>query len=510
MELELNKESYVFYDTGLDMTGTREEMYDAIVPDALPDILRIVESYGIAMIGTREMRENRLVITGTVRASVIYVPESGEGLEHLSLSIPFTHEFEMDPERRGVVLCGVQVQTIDSRTINPRKVLVRTTIRIDVRSIDQRSFSLCADVNADGREDVQLLKQSYLVRMPCAAKTKSFSISDELEMPSPNPPAAEILKWSCRATVGEYNIVGRKVIFKAMLSIKLLCKGRGPGNEIYTALIELPFSQIVEADGLVEGAECAIWLQPENISIELNGESGGRIISVSADLEAQLSAYAPKQLKTIADLYSTSMKSLVDTRPYEFTELVDMTTKRQTVRDTVETETSVRYVLDMEVLFDDVTVSKEQGSVRAETTAEVNILYVAEDGGIYHASRRLPVAMRSEAPDGCSCRARVASASEAFSAAAISGAEVRFDACFEFEITRRRNIFAVHSARLEPYGENAPIRPSVVLKYPQRGESLWSMAKRYNAAESDIRAANELEPGDESNPDELLLIPKRR
>ena len=38
------------------MTGTREEMYDAIVPDALPDILRIVESHGVAMINTREMR----------------------------------------------------------------------------------------------------------------------------------------------------------------------------------------------------------------------------------------------------------------------------------------------------------------------------------------------------------------------------------------------------------------------------------------------------------------------
>jgi hypothetical protein len=36
------------------------------------------------------------------------------------------------------------------------------------------------------------------------------------------------------------------------------------------------------------------------------------------------------------------------------------------------------------------------------------------------------------------------------------------------------------------------------------------MAKRYNSAEADIRAANDLEPGDEPNPDELLLIPKRR
>lgn len=510
MELELNKESYVFYDTGLNVTGTREEMYDAIVPDALPDILRIVESHGVAMINSREIRDGRLTVTGVVRASVIYVPETGEGLEHLALTIPFTNVFDVQAERGGVLLCNAEVQTIDSRTINPRKILVRTTVRICVRSMEQRSFSLCVGVNAKGREDVQLLKQSYLAKLPCAVKTKSFNVNDELEMPSSKPTATEILKWNCKATAGEYNIIGRKVVFKGMLAIRLLCKGRSVSDEVFDTTVELPFSQIIEAEGLEESAECSIDLQLEDITVALSEESGGRLLSINASIEAQLSAYAPKRLETIADLYSTSMKSSVDVRPYAFTELVDITTKRQTIRDTVETDTPVRYVLDMEILFDDVSLSREGNMLRADINADVNVLYVAEDGGTFHASRRLPIAVRTEAPEACDFRVRVTPAAEAFSAAAVSGAEIRFDACFDMEITLRRNIFAVHSAKFEEYGEDAPVRPSVVLKYPNRGESLWSMAKRYNATVDDIRAANGLDRDDVPDPNELLLIPKRR
>jgi len=510
MELELNKESYVFYDTGLNVTGTREEMYDAIVPDALPDILRIVETHGVAMIGSKEIRDGRLTVTGVVRASVIYVPETGEGLEHLALTIPFSNVFDVQVERGGVLLCNADVQSIDSRTINPRKILVRVSVRVGVRCMEQKSFSLCAGVNSKGREDVQLLKQSHMAKLPCAVKTKSFTVNDELEMPSSKPAASEILKWSCKATAGDYNIIGRKAVFKGTLALKLLCKSRSESDEIFDTAVELPFSQIVEADGLEEGAECTIDLQPEDIKVALIEESDGRLLSVNASLEAQVAAYAPKRLETIADLYSTSMKSSVDVRPYAFTELVDITSKRQTIRDTVETDTPVRYVLDMEVLFDEASVSREGNMVRVDVNADVNVLYVAEDGGTFHAWRRLPISVRTEAPEGCGCRVKVTSASEAFSAAAVSGAEIRFDACFELEITLRKSVFAVHSAKLEPYGEDAPVRPSVVLKYPNKGESLWSMAKRYNATVDDIRAANGLDRDAVPDPDELLLIPKRR
>lgn len=511
MELELKKESYVFYDTGFNLTGTREETYDAIVPDALPDILRIVESHGIALVGSRELRDGSLAVMGSIRCGVLYVPENGAGLEHIELTIPFSHSFDLHADQEGVLLCSAEVISIDARTINPRKILVRATVRINARSMEPKSFSICSGVGSKGKEEagVQLLKKEYSVKLPCAARTKSFTVADEIEIPNTKPAVRDIIKWSFRATAGDYNIIGRKLVFKGTLSLRLLCRGGGT-DEIFDLAAELPFSQIIEADGIEEGAECTIFLQPEEISVSPGDDPTGRVISVEAGLEAQAWAYANRMFETVCDLYSTSMMSAVDIRPYIFSELVGKTTKKQTVRDAVETGMPVRYVQDMEVLFGEVDAVREGNMLRLDTAADIRLLYVGEDGATYQASRRLPVSTRVEAPDKCDCRVRASAAAEAFNAAALSGAEVRFDACFDIEIIRRRSITAVHSVKLENYDEDAPARPSVVLKYPGEGESLWSMAKRYNTTEDDICAANGLERGVEPDPSRLLLIPKRR
>ena len=235
MDLELKKESYVFYDTGFNMAGTREETYDAIVPDALPDILRIVESHGVALVGSKEQRDGRLVVAGSVRTSVMYVPESGNGLEHIELTVPFSHTFDLHADQGGTLLCGAEVQSIDSRPINPRKILVRASVRVTARSMEQKSFAVCTGVGGKEKEDanVQLLKQTASVRLPCSVKTKDFTVSDEIEIPSTKPAVKEILKWNCRPVAGDYNVIGRKVVFKGQLLMKMLCKGRGAGDEIF-------------------------------------------------------------------------------------------------------------------------------------------------------------------------------------------------------------------------------------------------------------------------------------
>ena len=71
-------------------------------------------------------------------------------MEHLALTIPFSNMFDMPADRGSALLCNAEVQSIDSRTINPRKILRRASVRIGVRSMEQKLLP-CADVNAKGR-----------------------------------------------------------------------------------------------------------------------------------------------------------------------------------------------------------------------------------------------------------------------------------------------------------------------------------------------------------------------
>lgn len=75
MELEFERDTIVSYDTVADLTVCQEETLESIVPDACPDILRIVDVYGQAILSGKQAKEGLAVVNGMVRASILYQPE---------------------------------------------------------------------------------------------------------------------------------------------------------------------------------------------------------------------------------------------------------------------------------------------------------------------------------------------------------------------------------------------------------------------------------------------------
>ena len=80
MELELKRDAIHCFETVADVTICQEETQEAIVPDACPDILRIVEVCGQACLTGKQAREGMATVSGMVRASV---PVSYTHLYHL-------------------------------------------------------------------------------------------------------------------------------------------------------------------------------------------------------------------------------------------------------------------------------------------------------------------------------------------------------------------------------------------------------------------------------------------
>ena len=67
MELELKKTSLDAYETGGELTLTQEETAETIVPDYLPDIARIIETEGRVFLHSRELRDGKAEVSGTVQ-----------------------------------------------------------------------------------------------------------------------------------------------------------------------------------------------------------------------------------------------------------------------------------------------------------------------------------------------------------------------------------------------------------------------------------------------------------
>ena len=115
MELELKKASLDAYEAAGELTLTQEETAETIVPDYCPDIARIIETTGQVYLHSRELRDGRGSISGTVRVSVLYTPEGEAGIRTLELNIPFTAEAEGRglPES-GILLAETETELLEA------------------------------------------------------------------------------------------------------------------------------------------------------------------------------------------------------------------------------------------------------------------------------------------------------------------------------------------------------------------------------------------------------------
>lgn len=92
MELELKKVSLDTYEMGGELTLAQEETAETIVPDYCPDIARIIETDGKVYLHSRELRDGKAELSGTVQVTVLYTPDGESGIRTLEFAIPFTAE----------------------------------------------------------------------------------------------------------------------------------------------------------------------------------------------------------------------------------------------------------------------------------------------------------------------------------------------------------------------------------------------------------------------------------
>lgn len=511
MELELKKASLDAYEAAGELTLTQEETAETIVPDYCPDIARIIETTGQVYLHSRELRDGRGSISGTVRVSVLYTPEGEAGIRTLELNIPFSAEAEGRglPES-GILLAETETELLEARLLNPRKVF--THCRLVTRMAGYRREPLCFTDDAEAGEELQVEKKldtQHAVLLTHIGE-KDFTFSDQMSLSSGREGAAELLSHRADAAVTETKIVGGKLLFKGIFQVDLLY--RTADGRCQAASGELPFSQLLELEGAAEGAEACVLLQITGADLQIDGgDEEGREIAVTLYAHAAALVRRSQELTLLSDLYSTAYDLTYEARPLELTAFHQSLTRRQNVRETLEIGVVAESVLAVTVTCGAVSVTREGEAAVLRTGASVRALYLDEGGVPLVAERCVDVSCQLDLPESCHVTAQAVCRAEVQSSLTDRGIEVRFPVDFQAEAESRVKRVCVSAAKLDT---DAPREtagaPSLVLRCLGKQETAWDLAKRYNTTIGVILAANQLEAEGDISRDQLLLIPRKR
>lgn len=511
MDLELKKASLDAYEIGGELALTQEETTETIVPDYCPDIARIIETEGKVFLHSRELRDGKAEVSGTVRVTVLYTPDAEGGIRTLEFAMPFSAE----SDGRAMAGCThltaeTEMEFLETRMLNPRKVFTHCKLVTRMTGYQRSPLNFCTDAEVSESLCVEKRQERQHSILLTHIVEKDYTFSEEINLSPGRDGAGELLSSRVCGTVTEAKIVGSKLIFKGMFNIALLY--RTTEGRCCTASSELPFSQIMEVEGAAEGTSASVQLQLTGTDFQIDGaDDEGRQIAVTLYFHAVALLRAEQELTLLNDLYSTAYDMSYDAAPLSLTSIYETLTRRQTVREVLEIGMVAESLLSLSVSCGAVSVSREGEGVTLRTGASVQALYLDEGGAALMAERCIDVSCQLELPEDCKIAARALCFDEVQGSLGERGIEVRFTVDFRVEAAARIKKVCISAARLDTESaKDLSGAPSLVLRCLGKQETAWDLAKKYNTTIPTILSANQLEEEQSIPLEKLLLIPRKR
>ena len=510
MELQFKKAGHDYYEPLRFTPFSCETMRENIVPDSCGDIARIVDTTGLVCLTNRELTaDGRFCASGSVEVSVLYIPEKEEGPRSLHFQIPF----QCYGEGQGGAECEFldiqgELRSIDTRVLNPRKVLTRANLLLYPMGCRHVSLSVCTAMEEG--EGVQLLQEQRRTRVAAGVREKEFTFTEELPLSPGRGGAEEILSTRIDVRGTDSKLIGSKLVVKGLISASVLY--REGGGRLSLLQQDLPFSQIIEGGGFDEDCESEAAYRLLSVDCRVGSESSPEdayTLTLELMMRTRVTVWRGEDVGFIADLYSTAAPVVCQTAQLELSEDSQRGTRRQNGRELLETGVAVRSVVDTEIGCGGAQLSG--GELKVPVWARC--LYLDENDVLGAVHREFTVSLPTDLPqegEAPACQAEAACHGDVIANIMPEGIELRFPLECALTTSFRRRYLCISGAETAEEEGDRAAAPSLILRKLGTGESLWSIAKQYRATREGILAVNELSDESQITPDRLLLIPKAR
>lgn len=504
MELELKKNVMQCYQQILDTTLLQEETQEAIVPDACPDMARIISVSGQICLSEKEVSSGEVNVTGHIDTIVLYESEEGGDVQKIALRLPFRAQVSVENLGAGDdVFVVPSLGKGEARMLNPRKVLVKMEVMLELSGFQGNSLVLCCGVEPSSQQNVEALMSSTEIQPLCSVQSKKFTFDETVTLQGQGD-LEQILSLRITPHCTESKLIGNKLIFKGETDLQLMyLDGTG---ELTQSRHSLPFSQIMEVEDVGEGGHSAVSVVLESFYANPSYE-GAKTVDITLDCLAQATVRGQKHLELLQDAYSTTHQISVEKTQYTLVTVAEEFLVPQPMRQIFETAMPVQKVEDSWVSVGKVTQTREGNQLTFSCDLVISLLCCDESGARNTLHFTQDISHKVDCgPDVVSC-CRCRCTGDVFATPAPGGIEVRLTPQFMYSMVEGSTITVVHSALLGESRDKGG--SSVVLRLPQPEETLWEIAKSYGTTIAEIVEANKLE---EPSPPvgKMILIPSGR
>ena len=501
MELQFQKTPISYLQCVLRKSGTQEECTEIIVPDRMPDIVRILNTNACICMREKECRQGSAAVNGGIRAVVLYLGETDDVPQKLEAYVPFSVRVDnSDISENSDVLFQAAICSVEATMIHSRKVKICATLRYYISAYAPKTDDLyrCEQMP----NGFQSKEASFSLLLPAAYAERSFAVTDGLLFPASDASLDSVIFVNTAVDVTEKRIAGNKAVFKG--TVDCLASFLGEGGRYSSQLLQIPFSQFCEmSETFDDSAVLNTVITVSDCSWET--ATNPNSLEINAVLTAQCMVSKPVIVAVTEDAYCLNCNFEPQWKQYAFDTRLDLQTQSDSVRAFMEAE--VREVMDAKVFLSSPLVQFENGTASICVPSVAEILYRDEDNQLQCGR------LRHESVFSCEMNADATVEPEATLCSGVSavptgnGIEVRYSVCLSCESFARWTQSAIVGGEMSERTD-CNNQQQLVAKRVDGRQDLWDIAKSYDTTVDRIQKVNGLE--NTWFADGVLLIPTER
>lgn len=478
-------------------TQSHEASEEYLLPDYMPAVRRVISVQATVLPETRFLNGKALEFGGTLAYSILYIGDGGEIYcapltSEYSASVSLGENAAVDAAAFGI---DTTVETVSCRVTAPRRMTVKCRLRSQITYLHPRSVADKLQESAGARLTTadelaveRLIEEADDTVLSRGELTASVggTLSD----------AGKVI--ACRGAVRVEETTAEEGCVKVRGDVLLHVIFLSPDGKYVASEAKAPFSESVTVPGAVLGSPSRAWGRAASVSVTPGEE--GCTWEIEFDLEAECAQ--PCKCAYTADLFSTDCASETVTAETDSLCLLRCGQGALTVSGEGGRQSKAlpeETVLDAYASCAAERLEVQKGKLCLTGTCTVTTL-ILQDGDIVSEETVLPLKYEWDvpaSPDGGELLWRCSTDPVSVSVRAEGEKlNIHADAALSICAMQRGRIRFVESAVLNKSARRKSDDGCIRVCYPDAGEPLWEIAKRYGVSRQTIRMENGLPEGE--------------
>ncbi|MGN0171270.1 MAG: SPOCS domain-containing protein [Acutalibacteraceae bacterium] len=461
---------------------------DFVLPDYCPDIAAVLKCTMTPVITARQWSADRLMVDGVTTLRVLYLDEDRSNVHSYEATQGFTASFQINGDCQNAHrFVSARSEYVNCRATGPRRVDIHGAFRVMLRVLGESSKTVFTDPM---EKEIFCNTRSVCCSVPVVETEKAFTISEMIDI---GEQVEDLVYTDLTATVGDCKRLLNKMIVKGCLHLKALYVSGAENTKMKTMRQEIPFSQIMDIDGLSEDWMCSVQAEAGESDIHLQQENdGGGLLSVSCKITAFVRCSRCEQADVVLDAYATSHPLACETMPLHIIKREPLEPQTKHIRQSISLPEGVCEVID---LWGEVKLSSQKSDENGMHSLEGCLLLslLGQDGdghiGYYERTVDMMTDLACPSPD-----TQVSLRAVNIVGKPVNG-QLEIDAELEaaLETVTEETLSVVSSAVIDEQETYPASDAALRIIYAQAGENLWTIAKSCRASIKEIMSENNLD-----------------